>query len=91
MKYKYPKAWADFEKWFGEQHYNFAFYYNVNSGEGCFVGLDFEMQLGVYLKYIDEKKLIVGEVYPYKLYNFSDSLKQAIEQAFKTREEQLNK
>ncbi len=44
MKDKYPKAWADFEKW-----YNTAF--STNN----ILQLPFEMQLGVYMKFFAEK------------------------------------
>ena len=85
MKDKYPKAWADFEKHYRDLYHTDNGILDWNN----FTAMPFEMKLGVYLQYLDEKKLIIVNVYPYKLYDFTKSLKKAIEQAFKIREKQL--
>ncbi len=90
MKDKYPKAWADFEDWFSTIW--LKKYYTAIGIEG-FKFMPFEMQLGIYLKYIhglnnpdiyiEELNLICVAENDFKL------ARQAIEQAFKEREEQL--
>ena len=83
MKDKYPKAWADFEGWYESQDkINYIIPYisskpNKNKYVG-FTDLSFEMQLGVYLKYLDENGI-----------NICTKKKEGIEQAFKIREEKL--
>lgn len=81
MKDKYPKAWADFEKWFKDQDYGKVFdWTSINFFQNI---MPFEMQLGVYLKYLNEKKISLRTTY------ISDDGKEMVEQAFKIREEQL--
>ena len=74
MKDKYPKAWADFDKWLT----NYIWSMNYQKSNDWFYGLKFEMQLGVYLKYLDENGI-----------NICTKKKEGIEQAFKIREEKL--
>ena len=91
MKDKYPKAWADFEKWLKKSYMkskdnlymhptNIYVFYNVWT---------FEMQLGVCLKYLDENNINALSLMSIESTSMIEILKQAIEQAFKIREEQL--
>ncbi len=83
---KHKEAWHDFEVW-----YDTDFYFKQKThirGRAILYSLPFEMQLGVYLKYLDEKvmefKHIIQECRP-------SEFPAAIEQAFKIRNQQLIK
>ncbi len=81
LKKQYPKAWADFSKWFKKNKFDL---YDID-----FIDLPFEMQLGVHLKYLDEKEIdVCGDEFECICVTVH-VLKEAIEEAFKIREEQL--
>ena len=89
LQKQYPKAWADFEKWYDTPFWKITL--------SDFLKLPFEMQLGVYLKYLWEKDIdIMIEVGETDVMgNGGDSfsgenhMQEGVEQAFKVREEQL--
>lgn len=90
LKNKYPKTWTDFVNWLIDPN-NKSWFDSVD----MFRIYPFEMQLGVYLKYMEEKEL--NQVMFEMLYDvhtfgriFLEDLKEVIEQAFKIREKQLN-
>ena len=88
LKDKYPKAWEDLEKWYDKQTY---IAYGIIS-LGVFKELPFEMQLGVYLKYLEEK--FKGKVTPVGGYILNghaviEQLQAIIEDSFKIREKEL--
>lgn len=90
MKDKYPKAWADFEKWF---HSWDNVHINNQSIIDYFLLKPFEMQLGVYLSYFKTNRLHLedeaGMFSSVGVFSSNDQTKNAIEQAFKIREKQL--
>ncbi len=64
LKQQYSKAWADFMRWLLMSE---TAWVDIDSMEGfnvnhkdIFIQLPFEMQLGVYLKYLDEYKIILN-------------------------------
>ncbi len=94
MKDKYPQAWADFDMWYIK-----SIFYQYFSSRWNFSKMPFELQLGVYLKYLDDKGIeyyvekqemgIKGADHSYELIEGYNHKQKAIEQAFKIREEQL--
>lgn len=118
LKKQSPLAWEDFEKWYNKNFPIIGFDYANGHCNIPFIELPFEMQLGVLLKYLDEKEITVlimndGSKHEwfYKIINFNDGVilddsavpegryittmgycqKEAMEQAFKIRNEQLKK
>lgn len=109
MKDKYPKAWADFQNWLSNNWESVGMDMkntrNLGTGENLFNHLSFEMQLGVYLRYLDKQHICVDVALAHnwecsvhtnkiatKIVEAGDRIggtRWAIEQAFKIREEQL--
>ena len=59
---KYPKTFADYEKWF-IINYELHFLKVGQTRTGEFYKLPEEMQVGVYLKYFDQYKLVIDLQY----------------------------
>lgn len=88
---QYKLAWEDFEKW-----YNTTFWkkWKTHVMLSDVLGMPFEMQLGVYLKYFEEnpaRGYIYGAVNGMQGWVSIKSWEEIIEQTFKIRNEQLKK
>ncbi len=102
---QHKKAWEDFKDWYNKQSYPI----NFDSANGnCnipFIKQPFDNQLGVYLRYLDEKCIPTGRAEmagdywcmeytkesDYDYYENLNSYGEAIEQAFKMVNVKLTK
>lgn len=90
LKNKYPKVYADFEKWLKNYINHLPVKYIITYLD--FTRLSFEMQLGVYLKYIEETNMDIWEINLACLAENDFKLaKDAISEAFRVKEYQLTK
>ena len=88
---KCPKAWTDFNKWLRDkgpflETDEYLYYCDQYFGD-----LPFEMQLGVYLKYLSSLRIKRPEWLLGSTFWIYDEviIQMAIEQAFKIREQEL--
>ncbi len=93
MKKKYPKTWKDFKGWLEISGLMSPAHWSneLRSIISQFGDLSFEMQLGVYLKYLSSLRIKRPEWLLGSTFWIYDEviIQMAIEQAFKIREQEL--